>query len=354
MSAFPASPTNGQQVTVNGVVYTYSTALTAWTVTSSGGSLTSASSLNVTGNVTAGNLLVTEGDATTFTATGNVIGGNLVTAGQLVSSIATGTAPLAITSTTKVTNLNVEQVDGYHADTAATASTIAVRDASGVVTANGFITAAGTTSVAPIDMTAGTNLTSPTAGAIEYDGTIATLTPNTSFGRAPISTPIFTSGVGTSGITLNTNYALFPAAGDTITLPVGTYYVQTAFQITVATATVSATTALNIRGAGTAVGSMTWHGTSSITQGGAASQFQVAATALGTNIVVTAASAVAGRVYLVRGTGILKVTTAGTIIPAYQFSATLTSGVVTLFADNHMVITPLASSGTATQTGAWA
>lgn len=34
MSAFPASPTNGQQANVNGVVYTYSSSVTAWQVTS--------------------------------------------------------------------------------------------------------------------------------------------------------------------------------------------------------------------------------------------------------------------------------------------------------------------------------
>lgn len=34
---------------------------------------------------------------------------------QLVSDIATGTAPLIIASTTKVSNLNVDQLDGYHA-----------------------------------------------------------------------------------------------------------------------------------------------------------------------------------------------------------------------------------------------
>ena len=40
-----------------------------------------------------------------ITATGNVTGGNITTAGQLVSSIATGTAPLIVTSTTEVANL---------------------------------------------------------------------------------------------------------------------------------------------------------------------------------------------------------------------------------------------------------
>jgi hypothetical protein len=213
---------------------------------------------------------------------------------------------------------------------------------------------AGTTDLAPIRFASGTNLTSIEAGALEYDGFSLYVTPSAGFGRAPAVGEIFTSGIGTSGIAATTNYALFAAAGDTITLPIGTYYYTIAFQATVATSTVSATMNLALRGAGTAVGSATFNGTSSITAGGAANQFQVAGTALTGAMVVTAASAVAGRVYVVRGSGILKVTSAGTLIPAYQWSATLTSGAVTLVADNFMTITPLSSSGSATKTGGFA
>lgn len=52
----------------------------------------------------------------TLTATGNVNTGNVnatgvVTATQLISNIATGTAPLAVTSTTRVANLNVDRAN---------------------------------------------------------------------------------------------------------------------------------------------------------------------------------------------------------------------------------------------------
>jgi hypothetical protein len=217
-----------------------------------------------------------------------------------------------------------------------------------------LITPAGTTTVPPIDMTPGTNLTTPLAGAIEYDGTVITATPNTSVGRAAVATPIFTSGVGTSGIAAATDYALFPAANDTITLPVGTYYVQLNFQLLVATSTTGTTLNLNIRGAGTAIGSMTWVGNGAITAAAAPTQYSHQSIALGTVFTVAPTSAVAGRVYTVTGGGILRVTTAGTIIPAYQFPTSPASGVVTLYAQNHMVITPLSSSGTAASTGAWA
>ena len=43
------------------------------------------------------------------------VGGTIETDSQLKSTVATGTAPLAVTSTTKVTNLNADLLDGYTA-----------------------------------------------------------------------------------------------------------------------------------------------------------------------------------------------------------------------------------------------
>ena len=56
-------------------------------------------------------------------ASGNVTGGNINTAGQLVSTIATGTAPLAITSTTLVPNLYVARANVSDWDAISTATT---------------------------------------------------------------------------------------------------------------------------------------------------------------------------------------------------------------------------------------
>jgi hypothetical protein len=49
----------------------------------------------------------------------------------LGSTVATGTAPLSIASTTVCTNLNADLLDGYHGSQSATANTAAIRDASG-------------------------------------------------------------------------------------------------------------------------------------------------------------------------------------------------------------------------------
>jgi hypothetical protein len=66
--------------------------------------------------------------------TANVTG-NLTTSGQITSTYNSG-APFSITSSTKVTNLNSDLLDGYHAATTATVDTVALRDSSGNLTAN--------------------------------------------------------------------------------------------------------------------------------------------------------------------------------------------------------------------------
>jgi hypothetical protein len=64
-----------------------------------------------------------------------------VSATAYTSTVATGTAPFTVSSTTVVTNLNADLLDGLNSATANTASTIVARDASGNFTA-GTITAA--------------------------------------------------------------------------------------------------------------------------------------------------------------------------------------------------------------------
>ena len=71
-------------------------------------------------------------------STGKVICASTMSATSLISTVATGTAPLTVTSTTKVTNLNADLLDGYHANSASTASTIALRDSSGDINARLF------------------------------------------------------------------------------------------------------------------------------------------------------------------------------------------------------------------------
>jgi hypothetical protein len=98
--AFPTNPTNGQQSTQNGVVYTYSSTLTAWTVTTNfvgnitvdqiqansisslasiGATTHTGTTVSVTGTVTGGNLVT----AGTASVTGTITGGNVTTGGNV-------------------------------------------------------------------------------------------------------------------------------------------------------------------------------------------------------------------------------------------------------------------------------
>jgi hypothetical protein len=130
----------GNLVTANYVAGTLTTAAQP-NITSVG----TLSSLTVTANVAAGNL--TTGGALSVTGNANV--GNLgtaqvlasanVTAPQFISNISTGTAPLLVSSTTKVANLNADLLDGFDSSTSNTANTIALRNADGNLSANYFI-----------------------------------------------------------------------------------------------------------------------------------------------------------------------------------------------------------------------
>jgi hypothetical protein len=96
--------------------------------------ITTSTGVNVTGTLNAtGNANVNNLGTAQVLATANV------TAPQLISNVAIGTAPLVVTSTTKVTNLNADTLDGYDTATAATANTVVVRDTNGNITGNFFI-----------------------------------------------------------------------------------------------------------------------------------------------------------------------------------------------------------------------
>jgi len=89
--AFPTSPVNGQQANINGITYTYSTSLTAWTVSTSVSN--SFVSISVTGNVNSGNLLATGLASVTGNITGNYfIGNGSQLSGLSASKIFNGTS----------------------------------------------------------------------------------------------------------------------------------------------------------------------------------------------------------------------------------------------------------------------
>jgi len=183
-----------------------------------------------------------------------------------------------------------------------------------------------TASTAPLKFTSGTNLTAPEAGVVEYDGTVITSTSNTNFGRATVPLTNYASGTGTAlgTNTEATNAVLLPSANDTITLSVGTYFLDVSYIVTRgATSTTSATARINLRGTGAAVGNFSGMSLSAPTAGGATANFSFDAVNITTDNVLTAASTTAAGVYTISLRGLLKITTSGTIIPQYSLSANI-------------------------------
>lgn len=180
----------------------------------------------------------------------------------------------------------------------------------------------------PLKFTSGTNLGTPEAGVVEYDGTVMTATSNTNFKRGTIPITNYASGVGTAltKTSESTLRVLLPSANDTITLSAGTYFIDLACTFTRGTtSTTSATARINILGTGNAAGNFSGMSLSAPTAGGATANFSFSAVNINTSNVVTAASTSASGVYTITLRGMLKITTGGTIIPQYNLSANLTS-----------------------------
>ena len=79
-------------------------------------------------------------DRVTFDSLGNVDVVGIITASRFISDVAQGTAPFVVASTTQVTNLNANYLNGYASATTNTANRVVRRDASGNFAA-GTITA---------------------------------------------------------------------------------------------------------------------------------------------------------------------------------------------------------------------
>lgn len=95
-----------------------------------------------------------------LTATGNVTGSNVTTAGQFISTVAIGTAPLVVTSTTTVANLSVE-----NSGTAGTVTTAAQPN----ITSTGTLTSLNVTgSAAAGNLSTTGNLT--VSGNVTFTG----------------------------------------------------------------------------------------------------------------------------------------------------------------------------------------
>ena len=193
-------------------------------------------------NVPAGDSKLTF-DYTTgiMTLTGNAIVGNLtssagnVRANILVSTVTTGTAPITVASTTKVTNLNADLLDGYDSSQSAVASTVVVRDVNANIVANNFtganlaltgtLSVTGNANVGNIGSTNGVFTGNITAGNVYANsGTIGAslLTGTLTTAAQPNVTSLGTlTGLGVNGtvtaVNITANTGIFTGNGSGLT-----------------------------------------------------------------------------------------------------------------------------------------
>ena len=168
--------------------------------------LTGSYAISVTSATTAGTVttaaqpnITSVGTLSSLAVTGNVTAGNANVTGQLISTVATGTAPLVVSSTTLVSNLNADLLDGYNSSSTATAATIVLRTGDGSIIGNIFYGA-------------GNNL-SNIQGA-NVTGTVANATFATSAGSATTAT---TAGSATTATAATTAGTVTTAAQPNIT-----------------------------------------------------------------------------------------------------------------------------------------
>jgi hypothetical protein len=220
--AFPTSPTNGQTATVNGVVYTYNSTLTAWTVGTEPGGNISGNVLNITSNASIGTTLIVTGNITggnvavsgvstaaSYSATGNITGGNIVTGGVLqapvvkLAAASGGSIGLVPTNTASAFTVTVPAVSG----------TMALQNGVGVGKVLQVIHTAKSSSFV------GTSVVDNGGYFIDVTGLSATITPTSASSKILIFATLFI-GPSTVASGYQQSYRLKRTIGGVVSFPI--------------------------------------------------------------------------------------------------------------------------------------
>lgn len=226
-----------------------------------------------------------------------------------------------------------------------------LRDASNILTLD-----AGTATVPPLDFTAGTNLTTASAGAMEYDGKVPYFTPQgTQRGVVP-GMQFFRLNSTLAGANVNTAQNVL---GVGCTLSASTvYYFELYFTMSKTAGTTSHTLSYGFGGTATvnnalvntfrfgATSTFPWVPTATQTPG-AQSNNTVAST------VFTGPITSANYNDVVHMKGTVSINAGGTFIPQYTLSAA-PGGAYSTQAGSYMLIYPIGASGANTSVGTWA
>lgn len=275
-----------------------------------GGNINSAGLASITGNIIGGNI----NTGAQVSATGNVTGGNLRTGG-LVS--ATG-------------NVTGGNVLGYVRPTA------------------------GTATVPTILLTSGTNMTSVSAGAIEYDGTVMYGTPSAS-NRGVLDTAhvivLASNNLLSDSSTAQAVFNVGTGGSGAITLPASTTYIMEAvYYITRAVGSNSHTLSTLFALGGTLTSIAYTADTTSTASNILGTVSRIYATAA-TATAVTAASTTSNENITVVIRGIVRTNTAGTFTPQIKYDVA-PGGAPTVLANSYLKLIPIGTNAVTT-VGNW-
>jgi hypothetical protein len=287
--------------------------------------LTASGNIVATGNVTGGNIRT----AGTVSSTGNVIGGNVTTVGLVTATGNVGGGNVnAGTNVSAVGNVNGGNVNAFVRPTL------------------------GTSSVAPVVFAAGTNMTTPAAGAFEYDGVVFYGSPQSNQ-RGVIAAEQFialaSSYTGTDSASAQQVFNASTAGAVTLAAST-TYFMEGVYYITRAAGTISHTLSTLFALSGTLTSIAYTAETTSTTGNALGAVSRIYATGV-TATAVTAASTDATENITVVIRGIVRTNTAGTFAPQIQYSAA-PGGAPTILANSFFKLTPMGNSSVAT-VGNW-
>jgi hypothetical protein len=205
---------------------------------------------------------------------------------------------------------------------------------------------AGTTTAAPLNLTSGTNLTTATAGAMEYDGTVFYATPTASQRGVIMAEQIILLQAAYTLTSQTAAQALFNTpAGGQVTLTTGTYEFECFYSLSAMSST-SGSFGFALGGTATKT-QFFW----SLAQKGAAAAATATATQSTYNVAAntTLATASVNTVGYANISGIINVSASGTVIPQVSLGVAA-AAVVGIGA--YFRIRPIGST-TVTSVGNW-
>lgn len=211
----------------------------------------------------------------------------------------------------------------------------------------------GTSSVAPLKLLSGTNLTTATAGAVEYDGKVVYSTP-AGRGVSP-SMMFYRLNANLTGSNVSTEQ---PVYGVGVTLQAGTIYAFSGiYQLQKSSNSTSHTIGTSFGGTATLNNinaGILWTRAAVATASSnmdAFSSFHAFATSAA-NLVLTGSIATANQTFVARIAGTVSIDASGTFIPQYKLSAN--GGPYATLAGSYFSIWPIGAAGANTSVGPWA